>query len=140
MGKYHFHVHSISVLIYQLYNCRVTMNSHWVWLKMFVLYMGYTIGGSMLRIYYEKYLCVILCAIFMLNVPETQKRLPFPTSSPTSKDVSCCNILQCIAEVFLLSTIGQKPQRIEIKADKTPKRGNILVHQQSRCTIPFLVM
>ena len=38
------------------------------------------------------------------------------------------------------STIGQKPQRIKIKADKTPKRGNILVRQQSRCTIPFLVM
>ena len=37
------------------------------------------------------------------------------------------------------STIGQKPQRIKIKADKTPKRGNILVRQQSRCTIPFLV-
>ena len=38
------------------------------------------------------------------------------------------------------STIGQKPQRIKIKADKTPKRFNILVRQQSRCTIPFLVM
>ena len=38
------------------------------------------------------------------------------------------------------STIGQKPQRIKIKADKTPKRGNILVRQQSKCTIPFLVM
>ena len=38
------------------------------------------------------------------------------------------------------STIGQTPQRIKIKADKTPKRGNILVRQQSRCTIPFLVM
>ena len=38
------------------------------------------------------------------------------------------------------STIGQKPQRIKIKADKTNKRGNILVRQQSRCTIPFLVM
>ena len=38
------------------------------------------------------------------------------------------------------STIGQKPQRIKIKADKTPKRGNILVRQQSMCTIPFLIM
>ena len=38
------------------------------------------------------------------------------------------------------STIGQKPQRIKIKADKTPKRGNILVRQQPWCTIPFLVM
>ena len=38
------------------------------------------------------------------------------------------------------STIGQKPQRIKIKADKTSKRGNILVRQQSRCTITFMVM
>ena len=38
------------------------------------------------------------------------------------------------------STIGQKLQMIKIKEDKTPKRGNILVRQQSRCTIPFLVM
>ena len=36
--------------------------------------------------------------------------------------------------------IGQKPQRIKIKADKTPKRGNILILQQSICTIPFLFM
>ena len=27
---------------------------------------------TLLRIYYVKYLCVILCAIFMLNVTETQ--------------------------------------------------------------------
>ena len=38
------------------------------------------------------------------------------------------------------STLGQKPQRIKIKEDKTPKRGNILILQQSRCTIPFLFM
>ena len=38
------------------------------------------------------------------------------------------------------STIGQKPQRIKIKADKTPKRENILILQQSRCTISSLVM
>ena len=38
------------------------------------------------------------------------------------------------------STIGQKPQRIKIKADKTPKRENILILQQSRCTISFLFM
>ena len=36
------------------------------------------------------------------------------------------------------STIGQKIQRIKIKADKTPKRENILKLQQLRCTIPFL--
>ena len=36
------------------------------------------------------------------------------------------------------STKGQKPQRIKIKADKTPKIFNILVSQKSRCTIPFL--
>ena len=35
------------------------------------------------------------------------------------------------------STIGQKPQRIKLKADKTPKRENILILQQSRCTIPW---
>ena len=38
------------------------------------------------------------------------------------------------------STIGQQPQRIRIKADKKPKRENILILQQSRCTIPFLFM
>ena len=38
------------------------------------------------------------------------------------------------------STIGQKPQRIKIKADKTAERGNILILQQSRYTIPFLFM
>ena len=38
------------------------------------------------------------------------------------------------------STIGQKPQRIKIKANKTPKRRNILILQQSRYTIPFLFM
>ena len=38
------------------------------------------------------------------------------------------------------STIGQKEQRIKIKADKTTKRENILILQQSRCTIPFLFM
>ena len=38
------------------------------------------------------------------------------------------------------STIGQKPQMIKIKVDKTPKWGNILILQQSRCTIPFLFM
>ena len=36
------------------------------------------------------------------------------------------------------SRIGQKIQRIKIKADKTPKRENILILQQSRCTIPWL--
>ena len=36
------------------------------------------------------------------------------------------------------STIGQKPQRIRIKADKTPKNEkNILRLQQSRCAIPW---
>ena len=35
------------------------------------------------------------------------------------------------------STIGQKPQRIKSKADKTPKRENVLILQQSRCTIPW---
>ena len=36
------------------------------------------------------------------------------------------------------STIRQKPQRIRIKADKTPKNEkNILRLQQSRCTIPW---
>ena len=35
------------------------------------------------------------------------------------------------------STIGQKIQRIKIKADKTPKRENILILQQSRCTISW---
>ena len=38
------------------------------------------------------------------------------------------------------STIGQKPQKIKIKADKTPIRENISIFQQSRCTIPFLFM
>ena len=38
------------------------------------------------------------------------------------------------------STIGQKPKRIKINADKTPKRGNMLILQQSRCTISFLFM
>ena len=37
-------------------------------------------------------------------------------------------------------TIGQKPQRIKIKTDKTPKSENILILQQSRCMIPFLLM
>ena len=35
------------------------------------------------------------------------------------------------------STIGQKPQRIKIKVDKTPKRDNVLILQQSRCTIKW---
>ena len=36
------------------------------------------------------------------------------------------------------STIGRKPQRIKIKADKTPQIWeNILILQQSRCTIPW---
>ena len=35
------------------------------------------------------------------------------------------------------STIGQKPQRIKIKVDKTPKRENVLILQQSLCTIPW---
>ena len=35
------------------------------------------------------------------------------------------------------STIGRKYQRIKIKADKTTKRENILILQQSRCTIPW---
>ena len=35
------------------------------------------------------------------------------------------------------STIGQKYQRIKMKADKTKKRENILILQQSRCTIPW---
>ena len=35
------------------------------------------------------------------------------------------------------STIGQKPQRIKLKAYKTPKRENILILQKSRCTIPW---
>ena len=35
------------------------------------------------------------------------------------------------------STIIQNIQRIKIKADKTPKRENILILQQSRCTIPW---
>ena len=34
-------------------------------------------------------------------------------------------------------SILQKAQRIKIKADKTTKRGNILIWQQSRCTIPW---
>ena len=38
------------------------------------------------------------------------------------------------------STIGQKPKRIKIKSDKIPDRENILILQQSRCTIPFLFM
>ena len=38
------------------------------------------------------------------------------------------------------STIGQKPERIKIKGEKSPKRENILILQQSRCTIPFLFM
>ena len=38
------------------------------------------------------------------------------------------------------NTIGQKPQTIKIKADKTPKRQNILILQQSTRTIPFLFM
>ena len=38
------------------------------------------------------------------------------------------------------SNIGQNNQRIQITEDKTPKRGNILILQQSRCTIPFLFM
>ena len=38
------------------------------------------------------------------------------------------------------STIGQKTQRIKIKVDNTPKRENILILQQSKCTIPFLFM
>ena len=38
------------------------------------------------------------------------------------------------------STIRQKKQRIKLKADKTPKRENMLILQQSRCTIPFLFM
>ena len=38
------------------------------------------------------------------------------------------------------STIRQKNQRIKLKADKTPKRENILILQQSRCMIPFLFM
>ena len=36
------------------------------------------------------------------------------------------------------STIGQKHQRIKIKAYKTQKRENILILQQSRCTIPLI--
>ena len=35
------------------------------------------------------------------------------------------------------SNIRQKPQRIKSKADKTPKRENILILQQSKCTIPW---
>ena len=35
------------------------------------------------------------------------------------------------------NTIGQKPQRIKIKADKILKRENILILQQSRCTIQW---
>ena len=38
------------------------------------------------------------------------------------------------------SNIGQKPQRIQIKADKTPKRANILILQQSRYAMTFLFM
>ena len=38
---------------------------------------------------------------------------------------------------WIKSTIGQKPQRIKLKADKTPKRENILILQQSRCTISW---
>ena len=36
------------------------------------------------------------------------------------------------------STIEQKPQKIKIKADKTSKGLNILILQQSRCTIIWL--
>ena len=35
------------------------------------------------------------------------------------------------------STIGKRQQSIKSKADKTPKRENILILQQSRCTIPW---
>ena len=35
------------------------------------------------------------------------------------------------------STIRQKPQRIKIKLDKTPKRDNIIILQQSRCMVPW---
>ena len=35
------------------------------------------------------------------------------------------------------STIGRKPKRIKVKAEKTPKRENILIFQQWRCTIPW---
>ena len=38
------------------------------------------------------------------------------------------------------SIIGQKPQRIKIKADKSPKTENNLILQQLNCTIPFLFM
>ena len=40
-------------------------------LIMFVLYMGYTIGGSMLWIFYLQYLCELLCVIFMFILTET---------------------------------------------------------------------
>ena len=36
------------------------------------------------------------------------------------------------------STIGQKPQKIKIKANKSPKRENILILEQSRCTKTWL--
>ena len=41
-------------------------------LIIFVLYMGYTIGGSMLRIFYMQYLRELLGAIFMFNAVETK--------------------------------------------------------------------
>ena len=62
-----------------MFNCMVTMSLHNLldMLIMFVLYMGYTIGGSMLWIFYVQYLCELLCVIFM----STATGNPINTSS-----------------------------------------------------------
>ena len=75
-GQISIGVYLIPVLIF---NCMVTMSLDNLldMLIMFVLYMGYTIGGSMLWIFYVQYLCELLCVIFM----STATRNPINTSS-----------------------------------------------------------
>ena len=83
-------VYLIPVLIF---NCMVTMSPDNLldMLIMFVLYMEYTIGGSMLWIFYVQYLGGLLCVIFMLTTIEN----PINTSSSVgSVDVRtrvCCD-------------------------------------------------
>ena len=61
-------------------------------LIMFVLYMGNTIGGSMLWIFYVQYQGGLLCVIFMLTT----------TGNPinTSSSVGSVEVVACVCFYF----------------------------------------
>ena len=85
-GQISIGVYLIPVLIF---NCMITMSLDNLldMLIMSLLYMGYTIGGSMLWIFYLQYLGGLLCVIFMLTTTGN----PINTSSSVGFVGRCGN-------------------------------------------------